>query len=169
VKEGIRQQIEEKIEVATFEYRVKSKTGSYKWLSSNTKCLFNEKGQAVATFGAFTDITELKEHQKRIYDLAYYDSVTGLPNRVMFSQVITGRIQNAHKNKSKFSMIFMDLDNFKFVNDSYGHLVGDQLLVEVGKRLRAMNNDKIMSFRLGGDEFIILLENIDSKENLKPY
>ena len=169
VKEGIRQQISEKIDVKTFEYRVKSRNESYKWLASNTKCEFNDKGEAVATFGAFTDITELKEQQKKIHDLAYYDSITGLPNRVMLSQVITERIENANKNKSKFSMIFMDLDDFKFINDSYGHLMGDQLLVEVGKRLREMNNDKIMSFRLGGDEFIILMENIDNKECVERY
>lgn len=164
VKEGIRQQVREKIEVKTFEYRVKSKDGSYKWLLSKTKCEFNEKEVAVATFGSFTDITELKEQQKRIHDLAYYDSVTGLPNRVMLSEVIAERIKSGNKDNSKFSMIFMDLDNFKLVNDSYGHLAGDKLLLEVGKRLREVDNDKIMSFRLGGDEFIVLIANIDNKE-----
>lgn len=169
VKEGIRQQIGETIEVKTFEYRVKSKDGCYKWLSSTTKCEFNENGEAVATFGAFTDITETKKNQRKIHDLAYYDSVTGLPNRVMLSQIVTERIQNGDDNKSKFSMVFIDLDNFKFVNDSYGHPVGDELLVEVGNRLREINNDKIMSFRLGGDEFIILLEDIDNKEKVEPH
>jgi diguanylate cyclase (GGDEF)-like protein/PAS domain S-box-containing protein len=167
VKEGIREQIEEKIQVKAFEYRVKSKGGSYKWLSSNTKCEFNEDGKAIATFGAFTDITELKEHEKRIHDLAYYDSITGLPNRVMLGELITEKIERVDKNSSKFAMIFMDLDNFKFVNDSYGHVVGDELLVEVGKRLKELSNDKITSFRLGGDEFITLIENIENKDEIE--
>ncbi len=169
VKEEIRQQVEGKVQVKVFEYRVKSKNGIYKWICSNTKCEFNEKGEAIATFGSFTDITRLKEQQKKIHDLAYYDSVTNLPNRVMFTRVITERIQRAKENKSNFAMVFMDLDNFKFVNDSYGHPVGDGLLVEVGKRLEEMNNDKIMSFRLGGDEFIILIEDIESREQVKQY
>lgn len=167
VKKMIKKQVGEKIEVIVFEYRVKAKNGCYKWVSSNTKCEFNSKGEAVATFGAFTDITELKEHQKRIHDLAYYDSVTGLPNRVMLSQVITEKIEKSYENNSKFSMIFIDVDNFKFINDSYGHIVGDQLLLEVGKRLREINNDNIMSFRLGGDEFIVLIENIVDKNDVE--
>lgn len=169
VKAGIRKQIVNKIDVETFEYRVKTKDGIYKWLFSNTKCEFDENKEAIAAFGAFTDITELKEQQKKIHDLAYYDSVTGLPNRVMLGNVITEKIENAQKNKSKFSMIFIDLDNFKFVNDSFGHLVGDQLLVEVGKRLNEMKNNEIMSFRLGGDEFIILIENINNKDDVEKY
>ncbi|MEG0772148.1 EAL domain-containing protein [Clostridium sp.] len=167
VIEGIRAQIGEKAEFKTFEYRVKCKNGSYKWLSSNTKCEFNHKGEPISTFGAFTDITELKEHEKKIHDLAYYDSVTGLPNRAMLTEVIPEKIEDAHENNRKFSMIFMDLDNFKFVNDSYGHVVGDKLLVEVGKRLREMNSDKITSFRLGGDEFIVLIENIEDKDEVE--
>jgi diguanylate cyclase (GGDEF)-like protein/PAS domain S-box-containing protein len=169
VKAGIRRQVVNKIDVETFEYRVKAKDGTYKWLFSNTKCEFDENGEAIGAFGAFTDITELKEQQKRIHNLAYYDSVTGLPNRVMLGNVITEKIENAQKNKSKFAMIFIDLDNFKFVNDSFGHLVGDQLLVEVGKRLSEMYNNEIMSFRLGGDEFIILIENINNKEDVEKY
>ncbi|MDP4088525.1 MAG: EAL domain-containing protein [Bacillota bacterium] len=163
VRSDIRRQIREKIEVEAFEYRVRAKDGSYKWLFSNTKCEFNDKGEAVSAFGAFTDITELKEQQKRIHDLAYYDSVTGLPNRVVLKEVVDEKIQKGNM----FSMIFMDLDNFKFVNDSFGHLMGDKLLVEVGKRLREVDNDKVMSFRLGGDEFIILVGNIEGKEEVE--
>lgn len=169
VKKGIRQQISEKIEVKTFEYRVKGKDGKYKWLVSNTKCEFDDQGKAVSTFGSFTDITELKEKQEKIHNLAYYDSITGLPNRAMLSEIIDEKIRKASRNNSKFSMIFMDLDNFKFVNDSYGHLVGDKLLVEVGKRLSEVQNNEIMCFRLGGDEFIILIEYMDNKEDVEKF
>lgn len=167
VSEGIRNQISEGIDVKTFEYRVRSKSGSYKWISSNTKCEFNHRGEAISSFGSFTDITELKEQQQRIHTLAYYDSITELPNRVMLSQIDAERIDEAAKNSSKFAMVFMDLDNFKYINDSYGHLVGDQLLLEVGKRLREINNDKITAFRLGGDEFILLIENVDNLDEVE--
>ncbi|MPM15120.1 hypothetical protein SDC9_61486 [bioreactor metagenome] len=169
VKEGIRLQIVDKIDVKAFEYRVKSKEGKYKWLSSSTKCEFNENGEAVSTFGAFTDVTELKEQQKKIQKLAYYDSVTGLPNRIMFSEVVTEIIEKENINKNKFSIIFMDLDNFKFINDCYGHPVGDELLLNIGKRLIAMDNTNITSFRSGGDEFIILIKKTNDRTEIEEY
>ncbi|MDF2882487.1 MAG: hypothetical protein K0R54_3044 [Clostridiaceae bacterium] len=169
VKEGIKHQVQHKIAVKTFEYRVKCKNGNYKWLLSSTKCEFNEKDEAVSVFGAFTDITELKEQEKRIHDLAYHDSITGLPNRLMLSEVIDHKIQNSSKNRSKFSMIFIDIDNFKFINDSYGHLTGDKLLSEVGNKLRETQDNKTMFFRLGGDEFIVLIENIQDKEQVEKF
>jgi diguanylate cyclase (GGDEF)-like protein len=112
-------------------------------------------------------IKELKEQQKRIYDLAYYDSVTGLPNRIMLAEVIKQKIKEAKKNKLKFSMIFIDIDNFKVINDSYGHLLGDKLLVEVGNRLKEVNSSNINAFRLGGDEFIVLIEGIDDEDEVE--
>lgn len=169
VKEGIRKQVREKIEVETFKYRVKCKNGEYKWLLSSTKCEFNEKEEAVSVFGAFTDITELKEQQKRIHDLAYYDSLTGLSNRVMLNEVIDEKVKNANENSSKFSIIFIDIDNFKFINDSYGHLAGDKLLIEVGNRLRKIQDNKTMFFRLGGDQFIVLIEDIKGKEEVEMF
>jgi diguanylate cyclase (GGDEF)-like protein/PAS domain S-box-containing protein len=169
VKEGIKHQIQNKIAVKTFEYRVKCKNGSYKWLLSSTKCEFNEKDEAVSVFGAFTDITELKEQEKRIHDLAYHDPITGLPNRLMLSEVIDDKIKKASKNRNKFSMIFIDIDNFKFINDSYGHLTGDKLLSEVGNKLKETQDNKTMFFRLGGDEFIVLIENIYNKEQVEEF
>lgn len=113
------------------------------------------------------DIAVLKEQQKKIHNLAYYDSITGLFNRVMLSKIIDEKIQKASKNAGKFSMIFMDLDNFKFVNDSFGHPVGDKLLIEVANRLKEVENDKIISFRLGGDEFIVLVDEIENKDEVE--
>ncbi|MBU3143625.1 diguanylate cyclase domain-containing protein [Clostridium sp. CF012] len=169
VKKSIKKQIKEKISVESFEYRVKSKDGSYKWLRSNTKCEFDENGAATAVFGAFTNITKLKEQQEKINNLAYYDSVTGLPNRVKLSEVVTEEIKKCDSINNKFTLFFMDLDNFKFVNDSYGHIAGDKLLLYVGKRLSEIQNDNMMAFRLGGDEFIILIKDTLDKEEVESY
>ncbi|WP_163193406.1 sensor domain-containing protein [Clostridium thermarum] len=167
VREAIREQSGKNIEVHTFEYRVKCKDGTYKWLVTNSKCEYDEGGKPIKAFGVLTDITELKEQQKRIYDLAYYDPVTGLPNRIMLAEIINEKIKKANESKSKFSMIYIDLDNFKVINDSYGHSLGDKLLVEVSKRLKEINRNKINSFRLGGDEFIVLMEDIKDKEEVE--
>jgi diguanylate cyclase (GGDEF)-like protein/PAS domain S-box-containing protein len=160
VKKGIQKQVKEKVEIEAFEYRVKSKDGTYKWVRSNTKCEFNEDGAAVAVFGAFTDISELKEQQERVRNLAYYDSVTGLPNRVMLREAVMAEIERCHKNGNKFALFFIDLDNFKFVNDTYGHMTGDRLLLEVTKRLKEIQAGNVMASRLGGDEFIVLMKDI---------
>jgi diguanylate cyclase (GGDEF)-like protein/PAS domain S-box-containing protein len=169
VKRGIKQQVEGKIEVESFEYRVKCKDGTYKWVLSNTKCEFDENGAAIAVFGAFTDISELKEQQQRINKLAYYDSVTGLPNRVMLREMVEEEISEFDKSGNKFALFFIDLDDFKFVNDTYGHMVGDKLLLEVAKRLIEIQAENMVAFRLGGDEFNILLKNIENKEEVEMY
>jgi diguanylate cyclase (GGDEF)-like protein/PAS domain S-box-containing protein len=169
VKRGIKQQVEGKIEVESFEYRVKCKDGTYKWVLSNTKCEFDENGAAIAVFGAFTDISELKEQRQRINKLAYYDSVTGLPNRVMLREMVEEEISEFDKSGNKFTLFFIDLDDFKFVNDTYGHLVGDKLLLEVAKRLIEIQTENMTTFRLGGDEFNILLKNIENKEEVEMY
>jgi diguanylate cyclase (GGDEF)-like protein/PAS domain S-box-containing protein len=164
VQKSIEQQIRQNIAVEAFEYRVKAKDGNYKWLRSNTKCEFDKSGAATAVFGAFTDITKLKDQQEKINHLAYYDSVTGLPNRVKLHQVVNEEIEKCDKLNDKFALLFMDLDNFKFVNDTYGHTAGDKLLVYVGKRLREIAIKNMMAFRLGGDEFIVLIKGALNKQ-----
>ena len=169
VKKGIQQQVQKKIIVEAFEYRVKCKNGNYKWLLSNTKCEFDENGRAISVFGAFTDITELKDQNEKINKMAYYDSVTGLPNRVMLKELVTKEIKICDNTSNKFALVFIDLDNFKFVNDSYGHITGDKLLIEIGIRLKEILNENMMAFRLGGDEFIVFIKDVSNKEEVEAY
>ena len=103
------------------------------------------------------EISERKADQERIYWLAHYDALTGLPNRALLSERAQQAIRVAQEGNTPLALIFLDLDHFKHVNDSLGHRVGDALLVEIAKRLRAVVRDKDTVSRLGGDEFILLL------------
>ena len=103
------------------------------------------------------EINERKADQDRIYWLAHYDALTGLPNRALLAERAQHAIRVAQEGGTPLAVIFLDLDHFKHVNDSLGHRVGDALLVEIAKRLRAAVRDKDTVSRLGGDEFILLL------------
>lgn len=103
------------------------------------------------------EISDRKADQERIYWLAHYDALTGLPNRTLLSERAQQAIRVAQEGNTPLALIFLDLDHFKHVNDSLGHRVGDALLVEIAKRLRAVVRDKDTVSRLGGDEFILLL------------
>ncbi|MBV7431166.1 EAL domain-containing protein [Acidovorax sp. sif1233] len=103
------------------------------------------------------EINDRKADQERIYWLAHYDALTGLPNRALLSERAQQAIRVAQEGNTPLALIFLDLDHFKHVNDSLGHRVGDALLVEIAKRLRAVVRDKDTVSRLGGDEFILLL------------
>jgi diguanylate cyclase (GGDEF)-like protein/PAS domain S-box-containing protein len=103
------------------------------------------------------EINERKADQDRIYWLAHYDALTGLPNRTLLAERAQQAIRVAQESGTPLAVIFLDLDHFKHVNDSLGHRVGDELLVEIAKRLRAVVREKDTVSRLGGDEFILLL------------
>jgi diguanylate cyclase (GGDEF)-like protein/PAS domain S-box-containing protein len=110
--------------------------------------------------GLIQDITEEHEAGERIEQLAHYDSLTGLPNRFLFHQRARDAINDARRSKAMLALLFIDLDRFKNINDSMGHAIGDQLLFEVGGRLRACVRSHDVIGRLSGDEFLILLRDI---------
>lgn len=105
------------------------------------------------------NLNELTERKEQINKLAYYDTITGLPNRVLFQEKLNTIIQNGAKNHTIFALFYIDLDNFKIVNDSFGHSIGDKLLLAVANRLREMEKNECMIFRIGGDEFILICHN----------
>lgn len=114
----------------------------------------------------FKDITERKQLEEEIKYLAYYDSLTDLPNRVFLNDSLKKELSYAQRNAQKLAVLFLDLDRFKMINDSLGHSYGDLLLRDVAKRLsRAIPKDAIVS-RQGGDEFTIILPNIKSKQDV---
>ncbi len=109
------------------------------------------------------EVQDRLQDQERIYWLAHYDPLTGLPNRTLLAQRSAGAIQTATENSTPLAVIFLDLDHFKHVNDSLGHKVGDALLVEIGKRLRSIVRERDTVARLGGDEFVLLLPGANAQ------
>lgn len=114
----------------------------------------------------FTDITAQKVAEEELRYLASYDSLTGLPNRTLLMDRIQHGIEQAKRAKKTLALCFIDLDKFKQVNDSLGHDVGDQLLQEVARRLRATLRETDTIARLGGDEFVVLLESYKNDDNI---
>jgi diguanylate cyclase (GGDEF)-like protein/PAS domain S-box-containing protein len=135
------------------------------WLSIGA--VKNSKGQVINYISLFSDITERKEAEQRIQFMAHYDSLTQLPNRALFSDLLHHAMVVAHRGKEKVGLMFLDLDKFKSINDTLGHLAGDQLLQSVALRLKSCVRESDTVCRQGGDEFMILLEEIRSAEDME--
>lgn len=112
------------------------------------------------------DISHRKAAEEKIHQLAYYDVVTGLPNRSMFLERLHQALSHAQRDRDKVNLIFLDLDNFKDVNDTQGHDVGDKLLRSVAERLSACLRDSDVLARLGGDEFVVVCPSMDTQESV---
>jgi diguanylate cyclase (GGDEF)-like protein/PAS domain S-box-containing protein len=115
--------------------------------------------------GMIRDITERLQAEETIRKLAYHDSLTGLPNRALFADRLNRAMVQAHRNQRKLAVMLLDLDHFKDVNDTLGHGVGDQLLSSVGKRLTELLRKEDTVSRMGGDEFFLLLPEIDGVQD----
>lgn len=108
------------------------------------------------------EIAERRQAQAELLYMATHDSLTGLANRTVFIDKLCQVIQQARSSDYRYAVLFLDCDRFKFINDSFGHLIGDQLLIQVAKRLQTTLGSEVLVSRLGGDEFTILLENVNS-------
>jgi diguanylate cyclase (GGDEF)-like protein/PAS domain S-box-containing protein len=124
--------------------------------------LRDEQGGVTHTIGFLKDMTEKLQAQKRIEELAYSDALTGVPNRLLLSQRVEYALSLAERTGGQFSILFLDLDRFKNINDSMGHAFGDRVLVEVAERIHECLRDADTLCRLGGDEFVICLQVADA-------
>lgn len=132
-------------------------------LTINT--VYNQRQEPVRYVGVFADISELKAHQAQLDFMAHHDTLTRLPNRSMVETRIEQEIEQAHRHGQNLAVLFIDLDRFKIVNDSFGHPVGDELLCQVAERLAARLREGDMLARLGGDEFILLANTLNDAQD----
>lgn len=149
----------------SFEFRIESK-GTETWVLCQIMSNTDTKGSICGFIGTLTDISEQRQSQQRIEELAYYDPLTNLANRRLFKDRLNQAISSSKRAKTSFAMLALDLDEFKNVNDTLGHDVGDALLIEVAKRLRSIVRESDTIARIGGDEFSILLNPVNNTDDI---
>lgn len=144
----------------------RNKDGSVAPALSAISSITDENDEPIGFVAIYTDISQIKESQQQLAHLAHHDALTNLPNRILFNERLQHCLDRAERRQSRVAVIFVDLDNFKHVNDSLGHSYGDKLLIEVAEILKsALRQDDTVA-RIGGDEFTILLEEVSSKEKV---
>ena len=143
------------------EHRLLHSDGEYRWILSRGLAVRGTDGRAYRIAGSLSDITERKRVEGQLVHDALHDHLTGLPSRVLFMDRLTRAIKRCKRNaQSTFAVLFLDLDAFKLINESLGHHAGDQLLIEIGRRIQKSLRSTDTVARLGGDEFAILIEDI---------
>jgi diguanylate cyclase (GGDEF)-like protein/PAS domain S-box-containing protein len=155
-------------QVAQFEaqHRMLHQGGEYRWVLSRGSAIWDEEGRAVRMAGFQTDITAWKQAEEKLVYEALHDTLTGLPNRIFLMERLRQALQLAERNKDYlFAVLFIDLDRFKVINDSLGHMIGDQLLIAISRRLSNCLRPSDTIARLGGDEFVILLADVKDRDS----
>ncbi|MBW3671550.1 MAG: PAS domain S-box protein, partial [Acidobacteria bacterium] len=156
---AVQRSVVEEEDVVTMSYRIRSKSGDFVWLESTCRPIFGpDSRQVLEIISVSRDISERREAQARIEYQAYHDPLTGLPNRMLFLDRLSVALSHAKRTGLPVAVMFFDLDNFKFINDTLGHSVGDALLQGVARRLRSITRAEDTVSRMGGDEFTLISE-----------
>ena len=143
------------------EHRMFHRDGEYRWMLTRGMAVWDEDGVATRLAGSQSDIHDRKLAEQRLLHDAFHDTLTGLPNRALFVDRLESAIKRANqRTRYLYAVLYLDLDRFKDVNDSLGHMMGDQLLIAVARRLELVLRSTDSVARLGGDEFVLLLEDM---------
>lgn len=159
-KEGI------KTDFATYEIQHRCKDGRLIWGEILSKAEFNEQREVIGYHGITREVTERKMMQAKVEQLAFYDALTTLPNRLLLSERLMLSVVSSKRNNKYNALLFLDLDNFKSLNDTHGHSIGDTLLIEVSHRLKGCVREVDTVSRFGGDEFVIILQDLHVENGL---
>ena len=152
--------LEEKDAVTDVEVGVHRKDGVDKWLLANVRAVRGTDGKILRYEGTVQDITERRKAEEQVRYLAYYDALTGLPNRSLLQDRLVNALASARRHREKVALLFMDLDRFKNINNSLGRSVGDLLLKQTAERLKKWSRDQDTVARLDGDEFVVVLNAV---------
>jgi diguanylate cyclase (GGDEF)-like protein/PAS domain S-box-containing protein len=142
------------------------KSGKLYIVSQNVSPLFNSSGELTHFLAIQQDISDKKRLEEEVRFLAYHDSLTGLPNRMLFEDRVQQAVVRAERYGQKMAVMFIDLDGFKQVNDTYGHARGDELLIQVAERMKNVVRSADTVARLAGDEFTVLLQDVPGREGV---
>lgn len=141
------------------EYRIIRKDGEIVWLNDNAQLSRDLSGRLMI-YGTVTDITDRKRTETRIRHLASHDPLTNLPNRIMFQEILENAISYSKRNRQLLGVFFLDVNDFKSINDTYGHHIGDQVLIEIANRLRKNLREYDTVSRISGDEFTLITQQL---------
>lgn len=144
------------------EFRIKTSDGSYKWVNNRGKVLKDSSGVSLKVAGSITDIDEKRKYQEKIKFLAYYDTLTSLPNRFFLREELDKIIEESNRDNKRFALISIDIDNFKMINDILSHDFGDEVIKNVSYIIKQRIPEGSIMSRTGGDEFIVLIKDVTS-------
>lgn len=164
VKALFERHIKRETDIFETQCRIYDQDGEYAWISMRGKCLNDESGEPIRMAGSVTNINKEKLNEAKIHKMAFYDTLTELPNRTYFNQIMEAFISS--ETIETFIVLFIDIDNFRAVNDTLGHAVGDQVLKQVGQMLNNQLGRGSKLVRFGGDEFVILIPNASSQKDI---
>ena len=149
------------------QYRIVHADGMIRWVQSYTIPVIDSEGKLIKLNGIVSDITDQKLTEEKMHYLAHHDYLTDLPNKRLFEQKLTELIGRNKKTKGeKFALAYLDIDGFKRINDSMGHLIGDEVLKGIAERIKILLTEDQFAARLSGDEFVIILSNLTESSKL---
>ncbi len=148
----------------THDHRILCENGRIRMVRERVRALYDDRGLPFARIGTLVDITEFKLREAELAELAHYDALTRLPNRTLLEERLATAVSRSGRYDLRCAVLFIDLDDFKAVNDSHGHALGDRLINSVGEHLTRHVRPTDTVSRLGGDEFVVLIEDLMSDE-----